>query len=324
MNLKKAYSILKLNEETLNEAELKTSYYKMALKYHPDKNGDKNSNEKFIEIKEAYDYLTNHLINKNEKTTTFKDAELKNFDYYSLLTTMLSSLIGKDISFDVLNNIVKQLKEGVNSAVSKELDKYDKTVLLKLYDILIEYMEVIGIECNYGSILQLLREKITKNKKVNYNENENDYLSDSIYITLNPSINNLLNADIYKLEYEDDILCVPLWHDEIIFECNNKKIVVKCIPELQDNIFLGSDNSLHANIILNINDLFNKGNKLDTKIHKVNIGEKVFEINIYDLKLRPFQTICLHKKGVPVIDNINFYSTYKKNNIYIHIQLQNK
>src|SRR4051812_50077586 len=43
-----------------SEDEIKKSYRKLAMKYHPDRNPDsKESEEKFKEVKEAYEMLTN-------------------------------------------------------------------------------------------------------------------------------------------------------------------------------------------------------------------------------------------------------------------------
>ena len=54
MHKKDYYAILGVAEDA-NEAEIKSSYRKLALKYHPDKNpGDKKAEEKFKEISEAY------------------------------------------------------------------------------------------------------------------------------------------------------------------------------------------------------------------------------------------------------------------------------
>lgn len=320
MDLIKACELLKLNKSSLNETRLKTAYYKAALQYHPDKNRDKNSNQIFIEIKEAYEYL-NTYMEVNYDNSVYLDDEY-NQDYYSTLSRLFAFLLGKDISIQVINDIIKQLKEGINTAVSKQLDKYDTSVLTKLYNILIEYVEVIGVYSNYGNILQIIREKIHEN--TNDETTLSSQFTNDIFIVLNPTINNLLNADVYKLNYEDDILCVPLWHDEIVFEYNHKKIIVKCVPELSNNIFIGADNCLHVNITLNVNDLFNEQYKLNTTFYKVNIGNKVFEINISDLKFKPFQTISLYNMGIPTIDIKDFYSIQKKNNIYIHVHLQNK
>ena len=59
MAKKDLYNILGL-EKNASEDEIKKAYRKLAIKYHPDKNpGDKEAEEKFKEVAEAYDILTN-------------------------------------------------------------------------------------------------------------------------------------------------------------------------------------------------------------------------------------------------------------------------
>src|SRR3954465_4968140 len=46
--------------KSASEEEIKKSYRKLAMKYHPDRNPDsKEAEEKFKEVKEAYEMLTN-------------------------------------------------------------------------------------------------------------------------------------------------------------------------------------------------------------------------------------------------------------------------
>lgn len=63
------YSVLGVNAETPLE-EIKRSYRKLALRFHPDKNpGDAEAEAKFIEINEAYDVLSNE-----EKRKTYDQS----------------------------------------------------------------------------------------------------------------------------------------------------------------------------------------------------------------------------------------------------------
>jgi hypothetical protein len=58
MNVKRACKILDLPEK-YNEITLKQKYKILAMQYHPDKNPDTTTHEKFTQINEAYQFLKN-------------------------------------------------------------------------------------------------------------------------------------------------------------------------------------------------------------------------------------------------------------------------
>ena len=67
------YAILGVGKNA-TEDELKKAYRKMALKYHPDKNKDPDAEDKFKEIAEAYEVLSDC------KSTKTKNMKKLNFD----------------------------------------------------------------------------------------------------------------------------------------------------------------------------------------------------------------------------------------------------
>lgn len=82
MNKKKAYNILNIHKkEPLNQLKLRKIYLKECLKYHPDKSKD-NTNDKFIEINEAYKYLNNDLQNSNTSPLFYINDEYIYYMYY--------------------------------------------------------------------------------------------------------------------------------------------------------------------------------------------------------------------------------------------------
>lgn len=56
--MKNYYEILGLGKNASTD-DVKRAYRKKAMLYHPDKNGDHNANELFIEVSEAYEILSN-------------------------------------------------------------------------------------------------------------------------------------------------------------------------------------------------------------------------------------------------------------------------
>ena len=81
--MKDYYKILELNFGATIQ-EIKTSYRKLAFKYHPDVSKEKNCSAKFIEITEAYEILSNENTKKQYDSiyyNFFKNSE--NFDTYN-------------------------------------------------------------------------------------------------------------------------------------------------------------------------------------------------------------------------------------------------
>ena len=55
--MKDPYKILSVNKSA-TQAEIKKAYYQLAKKYHPDQNKDPKAREKFVEIQNAYEILS--------------------------------------------------------------------------------------------------------------------------------------------------------------------------------------------------------------------------------------------------------------------------
>lgn len=71
--IRESYEILGLDNNATDD-EIKKAYKKLAIKYHPDKNKDIGADEKFKEISNAYQILTNrkeHMTNDKHRSQGF-------------------------------------------------------------------------------------------------------------------------------------------------------------------------------------------------------------------------------------------------------------
>lgn len=69
--LSKYYKVLSL-PETASQSEIKRKYRQLVMRYHPDKSG--GSQEKFIAITEAYEYLTGKKKDERETIRTYSPS----------------------------------------------------------------------------------------------------------------------------------------------------------------------------------------------------------------------------------------------------------
>jgi curved DNA-binding protein CbpA len=294
MNFKNACSILQINS-TFSEIDLKKTYRILALKYHPDKNphNQKESEEKFKEIQESYEFLNNYLQYNKE----IKDTKL---DYNSIFSDFISSFFNN--SSPEINDIIKIiLRDGQNASI-KIFEKLDKETAIKIFEFINTYQHILYIS----------KETVDKLKEIINKKIENDNI-----IILNPSLEDLLNDNIYVLTFEEEKYFIPLWHDEIYYKNkkNNNDIVIKCIPELPNNISLDNNNNLIINVSFSINEILNKD------VLTYNIGNIVYNINVSKLYIKSIQEYLIKGKGISLIQPNNIYDNSVKGNVIFVIFL---
>ena len=285
MDLTEAHNLLELKQENLTLKQIKKSYYKLALQYHPDKNNSPNSEEKFKLLNEAYNYLLSYYSNTNN--SCFTDGN-----------------IDTNISYNDLINKFFSLITGIQFTYLKKINEMDIKNVIKIYDYLERYSYLLSFNNEFiNNIKTVVKNRIDEHKNI---------------IIIEPDIDNLLNNDIYKLEYNNETYYIPLWHNELEYKDKDKDnnfLTVKLIPKLMNNIYIEDDNSIHININEKISNLINHN------IYKINIGKKVFEINVKKLSIINKQIICLKNKGCSKINYKDYYNIDELADIFIHLTL---
>lgn len=302
MNYLLAFEILEIdiNKKDITLEYIKKKYHKQALKYHPDKNGNTpESNDKFKQINEAYDYLKREI----EEIPDLEKEDTKSSLYVDILKVFLSGVIDGKYN-EVFTKIVNEFILNYSSISIKLFDDLDKETAMGIYTFLSKYKNLFHLK---QEIIDSIREIIIK-------KHENT----TVYI-LNPSIDDLLNNNVYKLVLDDNLYLVPLWHTELYFENEfQNEIIVLCEPKLDENIIIDEENNLHVTIKLNWSyDFLSTKQNID-----VNIGTKIFNIPIKELFIRSEQYYKITGGGLTKINENDIYDIDKKTNIIFKIYLE--
>jgi len=316
MDIQLACDVLELdflNIMTITPESLKKKYHKLALQHHPDKNGNTvEANEKFKSIKEAYEYLRFGLIgdepdnNKSNPFSSFdfsREEEKGSTGYLSILEIFIQTIITGNCSA-VITSIIKDIVVGCKQVTIKLFEDLDKERSIEVYTFL----------TRYKSILYISDETIEEVKTVLMEKIKDDQI-----IVLNPSVDDLLDCNIYKLNLGSKMYLVPLWHNELYFDgLSGEDIIVKCVPDLPANMTIDENNNLVVRVSILFSSLL-----LKTEFVYFEVGKKKFGIPTNKLFIKPLQQFTMRKCGIAQImdHSSEMYNILQRADIIFIIEL---
>lgn len=297
MDIQRASEILEIDLiKIVDQSFVKKQYHKLALQYHPDKNiNTPDCNVKFQQINEAYNYLKDmHDRNNQPKVEEDDDDTTYNGMLNIFIQTIIKSTV---VDSHTICEIIKEIASGCQKLSLKLFEGLDKYTAIEIYEFICKYKNILHVS---SSILEEVKSIIL-----------NKFMNDQIYI-LNPSIDDLFDNNVYKITLFDKKYLVPLWHNELYFEGVSGEIIIKCLPELPENMSLDENNNLL--VCLNINltkELLNK------QFIEVKIGKRVLNIQVDLLQIKKTQYVTFKYEGISKINEDDMYNIDRKADIII-------
>ena len=208
MNHTDAFEILEIDLRVISPNDitleyLKKQYRRLALKNHPDKNNNSvESNTKFKQINEAYNYLKreiHHLNPEDEDSEIDDDTPIDSSLYFNILRGFLNTVLEGKYT-EIISAIIRDIMAAGKKISARLFDDLDKDTSFEIYTFLSTHRYILHLS---QEVIDAVREIVVKK----YDKSVEVY-------KLNPSILDLINNNMYKLYVNDELFLVPLWHNE--------------------------------------------------------------------------------------------------------------
>jgi DnaJ-class molecular chaperone len=285
-NKKDYYNILNVKRDATEE-EIKKSYRKLALQYHPDKNqGNEIASEKFKEISEAYMVLSD------------KDKRSQ----YNLMGSFDGNFSDED-PFSVFNNIFKQhINTFMN--MNTDIDDNNDSGFGNIFN------NLSGLQKDFGNI----------HIKVHSFHNMNSSIDDSLDLNgLGSIFGNIINKTLShkKSDKNENIPPKVIYKkpDDIIYNINvslsdiynmKKKKILITRKRKKNGVYISKKKSIELPIYGKEIILENEGDELPNYMEKGNII-----INIYNIQCDNFRRINEYDVLTYIDINLNqIYGAY--------------
>lgn len=311
MNITEALNILELSGISATDLKLdivQKQYRKIALKCHPDKNGNTpESCKKFQELRDAYE-LVLKMLDEDVNIGGQNDTTTSSFsmNYFEILSQFIKSTMtsSNDTGFnEVLYKKIIDIIGNYQDISVGLFENIDRDTSITIYQFLCMYKEVLYIT---DDVIEKVRLII---------QSKFDELA--IY-TIEPSIDDILKDNVYKLNIDNNLYLVPLWHKEMYFDSDKGDILVICNPQLPPGYMMDENNNLFVSSI----DLPFTSNLLENDTIEVQLPlcNKTILIDTSLLVFKKSQVVNLQGKGLLRINEKNIYNNTDRGDLIIPIR----
>jgi hypothetical protein len=236
----------------------------------------------------------------NDELTKENNDETQSV-YYDILKLFMKGILDGKYN-ELFLNIVQDIVIGCKKISLKLFDDLDKENSINIYIFLSKYKNILHLS---QGILDEIREIVIQK-----------YDGVEIY-KLNPTINDLLNNNLYKLYVNNELYLVPLWYNEVYFDNSGNEIIVLCEPELTEGIEIDDDNNICLEKTINsqseLPDLI-----LNDSSISVMVGDKTFYILVSELYMKREQYYRIKNQGLTKAED-DIYDISEKSDIIVKI-----